>query len=94
MAIRKRKSEKFAKFVGKSNSDFQSYKNGAIIGGLLGGVTGLLINKSVLWCMLIGAVAGGYVNYQVSKGDDSIPSLRNFSMGKDLTKHTNESTTF
>ena len=79
MNRRRRNIEKFSKFVSNTDSDFEVYKKGAIIGGLIGGITGIVAGRKVLLFMFIGAVAGGYINYKVNEDDGTILSLRKFS---------------
>jgi uncharacterized protein YcfJ len=73
MKKRKRKQKK-SNFVGEENTDLQIYKKGAFVGGLIGGVSGLILGKKILLGIVIGALAGGYINYELNKKE--VSSLR------------------
>lgn len=77
MAQRKSKQKK-SNFVDKPNKDFEVYKNGAFVGGLLGGMVGLFLGKRIILWIVGGAVAGGYINYEIHKEDNETISFKKF----------------
>jgi len=79
---RRKKKEKKSNFVEDENSDFNIYKRGAFIGALLGGVGGLLLGKKIILGIVVGALAGGYINYQVHKDDSNTLNLKKFKRFK------------
>jgi uncharacterized protein YcfJ len=74
--MRRKSREKKSNFVEKPNKDIEIYRNGAIAGSIVGLVTGFLIKKKILLCAGIGALIGGYIAYEINKGDSSIPSFK------------------
>jgi len=75
--MKKRKTKKKkSNFVGEEKTDFKNYKKGAFIGALVGGVGGLVLGKRIFLGLIVGALAGGYISYQLEKQEPS--SLRNF----------------
>jgi len=75
---RRKKDKKISNFVDKPNKEFEIYRNGAIVGALIGGITGLIIRKKIIFCTLIGAVVGGYVAYETNSNDTGLPSFKKF----------------
>ena len=75
--MKKRKTKKKkSNFVQEdTRTDFQIYKNGAFLGALLGGVASLVIGKRIILGITVGAIAGGYIAYQIHK-DDNISGLK------------------
>ena len=69
MKNKKNKGKK-SNFVDKPNKDFDIYRKGSLIGGLIGGITGLVIGKKIILSIVIGALAGGYIAYQVNSNDE------------------------
>jgi uncharacterized protein YcfJ len=72
--MKKRKSKQIkSNFIAEEQSDFAIYRNGAFVGGLIGGVSGLILGKKVVLSLIIGALAGGYINYELNKkGETSL----------------------
>lgn len=75
---RKKKEKKSGFNATEDSPMLQNYKKGAIVGGLLGGMAGLLAGKRIILYTLIGAVAGGYISYKIYDDDYSNFSLRKF----------------
>jgi uncharacterized protein YcfJ len=75
---RRKTKQKKSNFVDKPNKDFEVYKSGAFAGGLMGGVVGLLLGKRIILWIVGGAIAGGYINYEINKEDSSRIGLKKF----------------
>lgn len=68
MARRKKKQKK-SNFVGSENKELKTYTKGAMLGALIGGVSCLFLGKRILVGIGIGAVVGGYIAFEINKGD-------------------------
>jgi len=75
---KRKKIEKKYNFVDKPNKEFENYKKGTLIGALLGGMVGLVINKRIILSTIIGGLVGGYIAYEINKKDSDVPSLKKF----------------
>lgn len=78
---RRKRKEKKSSFVNE-NSDFQVYKRGALVGGLLGGIGGLILGKRIVLSIIIGAVAGGWINYQINNEESSSLNFKRYKQTK------------
>ena len=76
--MKRKKKDKKSNFVSEPNKEFETYRKGAFIGGILGGATGLLLGKRIILCTVIGIIAGGYLAYEVNKDDTGIITLKDF----------------
>lgn len=75
---RKRKDKK-SNIVDAPSKEFTSYKNGAFIGALIGGLSAIIIGKRIVFFTLGGAVAGGFIAYKLAQDDSSTTSgIKNF----------------
>ena len=83
MKLRKRK-KKNSNFIGE-NPEFAMYKKGVFAGAILGGVTGLLLNKRIILFTLLGGVVGGYVAYQINSDNSNTLNLKKFRKQKSTT---------
>jgi uncharacterized protein YcfJ len=59
----------FANFIETGNKQLNTYTKGAFLGAVIGGVGGLLIGKRIILTILIGALAGGYISYELNKSN-------------------------
>jgi uncharacterized protein YcfJ len=64
--------------IGTANKQYNSYKEGSLIGGLIGGLSALILGKKIILFTIIGAVAGGYISYEVNKDNSEIINLDKF----------------
>ncbi len=83
MARRKTK-EKKSNFVTSGNTPFDIYKRGALLGGVVGLIAGLIIGKKIIWCIVGGAMAGGYINFNINKDNSNTFNLKKFNSGNNL----------
>ena len=75
---RRKKIRKYSNFT-TGNSDFDTYKKGAMVGAVLGGITVLVLNKWFILFTFVGSFFGGYINYQIQKDDSNTMSLKKFT---------------
>ena len=75
---RRKRKEKKSNFVEDEKSELSIYKKGALIGALIGGVAGIVIGKKIILSIIIGAIGGGYIAYQLNS-DDSSTKVKKFS---------------
>ncbi len=71
MKSKKNKIKK-ANFIGSSKNEFEKYKNGALIGALIGGFTSIIARKKIIWGILIGGLVGGYVSNEINKENSTL----------------------
>jgi hypothetical protein len=67
----KKRNKQFSNFIDTGNKELNSYTKAAFIGALVGGVGGLIIGKKIILGIIIGALAGGYISYELNKVDTS-----------------------
>jgi uncharacterized protein YcfJ len=68
MARRKRK-EKTSNIVASKTTEFDVYKKGAFIGGIVGGIAGFMFGRKILIGIFAGSLLGGYLSYEINKVD-------------------------
>ena len=78
--IKKRmKSNKKFSFAETTESEqIKNYKKGAALGALMGVTAGLLWGQRIILCTVIGALAGGYMSYQIYKDDYKVTNFKDF----------------
>lgn len=64
-----KESKKYSLITGDYYQKLQTYKKGAMAGGLVGGLIAIMfIKQKYLLCIAAGAIAGGYINDKINSG--------------------------
>ena len=79
---RRKKKEKKSSLTGGINSDTKTYLDGAFLGAIVGGIGGLILGKKIIWGIVIGAVAGGYIAFKLNNDDSSSIGIKKFTQNK------------
>ena len=69
--IKRKKKQKKSNFVESENPALNNYTKGAFLGALVGGVSSLFLGKKIMLGIIIGAIGGGYISYQIHNEDST-----------------------
>lgn len=53
-----------------------------MVGALIGGIGGLILGKRIVLSIIIGAVAGGWINYQINNEESSSLNFKRYKQTK------------
>jgi uncharacterized protein YcfJ len=68
--------------VKKARSQMATFKDGALIGGIIGVIAALYFKKSLIIGGIIGVVAGGYISTQLNQNKEEEPKFNNVLKNK------------
>ena len=66
---RKKRSRELKSNLDGASSEFQDYNKGVVIGALVGGIGAMILGRKIIFGVVIGGLAGGYIAYEVNNSD-------------------------